>query len=96
MTKEQIIQKLTSRKLWLSIIGFVAGAIMVRCGVVEDGTSLMVAALTVGIGGEAIIDAARAIAQKFITTTNTNVNASTSTAKTVEKIAGVSEETKVE
>lgn len=94
MTKEQIVQKLTSRKLWLSVIGFVVGAVMVRFGLVEEGTSLMVAALTVGIGGEALIDAARAIAQKFITTTNTNVNATTSTAKTVEKIAGVSDEPK--
>ncbi|GEM_PF-4440048 len=94
MTKEQLIQKLTSRKLWLSVIGFAVGAAMVRFGLVDEGTSLMVAALTVGIGGEALIDAARAIAQKFITTTSTNVNATTSTAKTVEKIAGVSDEPK--
>lgn len=94
MTKEQVIQKLTSRKLWLSVIGFAVGAAMVHFGIVEEGTSLMVAALTVGIGGEALIDAARAIAQKIITTTSTNVNATTSTAKTVEKIAGVSDEPK--
>ena len=94
MKKEQLIQKLTSRKLWLSVIGFAVGAAMVRFGLVDEGTSLMGAALTVGIGGEALIDAARAIAQKFITTTSTNVNATTSTAKTVEKIAGVSDEPK--
>lgn len=92
MTKEQVVKKLTSRKFWLSVVGFMTGAIMVRCGMVDEGTSLMVAALTVGIGGEAIIDAARAIAQKFITSTTTTVNASTNNAKTAEKIAGVSDE----
>lgn len=92
MRKEQIIQKLTSRKFWLSAIGFVVGAVMVSCGIQEEGTTLIVAALTVGVGGEALVDAARAIAQKVITSTSTSVTASTSTAKTVEKIAGVADQ----
>lgn len=90
MTKEQIIQKLTSRKFWLSAIGFIIGAVMIHCGITEEGTALVVAALTVGVGGEALVDAARAIAQKVIT--STNVTATTNTAKTVEKIAGVSDD----
>ncbi len=92
MRKEQIIQKLTSRKFWLSAIGFVVGAVMVCCGIQEEGTTLIVASLTVGVGGEALVDAARAIAQKVITSTSTSVTASTSTAKTVEKIAGVADQ----
>lgn len=47
MNKEQIIRKLTSRKLWLSIAGFVS-MVMVYNGASEDTAQQVVAIIMAG------------------------------------------------
>ncbi len=63
MTKEKIIEKLTSRKLWLAIAGFVAMLIVFFGGAEETATqvvALIMAGATIiaYIIGEGLVDKA--------------------------------------
>jgi hypothetical protein len=70
MTKEDIIRKLTSRKLWVAIVGFVTG-LLIYCGQTEQqaaqvGALIMSAASVIAyIVGEGLIDAAREGADQY-------------------------------
>ena len=64
MTKEDIIRKLTSRKLWVAIVGFVTGLLIYFGKSEQDaaqvGALIMSAASVIAyILGEGLIDAAR-------------------------------------
>ena len=64
MTKEDIIRKLTSRKFWAAIIGFVTGLLIYlgksEAETAQIGALIMSAASVVAyIVGEGLIDAAR-------------------------------------
>ena len=48
MTKNDIIRKLTSRKLWVAVAGFVSGLILAFGG--EPGTGEMVSGLILQLG----------------------------------------------
>ena len=47
MTKQDIIRKLTSRKLWLAIVGFVT-PLLLAFGVAEDATTQIAAIIMAG------------------------------------------------
>ena len=64
MTKDDIIRKLTSRKLWVAIVGFVTGLLIYFGKSEQDaaqvGALIMSAASVIAyILGEGLIDAAR-------------------------------------
>jgi hypothetical protein len=64
MTKEDIIRKLTSRKFWAAIVGFVTGLLIYlgksEAETAQIGALIMSAASVVAyIVGEGLIDAAR-------------------------------------
>jgi len=64
MTREEFIRKLTSRKLWVSIAGFIAGLILALNGSAEAAETvsgcIMAAASVVGyLFAEGLTDAAR-------------------------------------
>lgn len=62
MNKEDIIRKLTSRKLWLAVAAFVSGIVAVFCGdktaQIVGGLILQLAAVVAYIFGEGLVDAA--------------------------------------
>lgn len=63
--KEQIVRKLTSRKLWLAVAGFVTGLILAFNGSAEvaetvSGCIMSGASVVAYIVGEGLADAARA------------------------------------
>ena len=47
MTKEDVVRKLTSRKLWLAVIGFVT-PLLLAFGVTESDTAQIVAIIMAG------------------------------------------------
>ena len=65
MTKEDVIRKLTSRKLWVAIAGFVVGLVVAFGGSAElaetvSGLIMAAASIVAYIIGEGLTDAARA------------------------------------
>ena len=73
MTKEDIIRKLTSRKFWAAIVGFVTG-LLIYLGKSEAETAQIGALIMSGasvvayILGEGLIDAAREKSDTYILT----------------------------
>ena len=64
MTKDDIIRKLTSRKLWVAVVGFVTGLLIYlgksEAETTQIGALIMSAASVIAyIIGEGLIDAAR-------------------------------------
>ena len=65
MSKNDIIRKLTSRKLWIAVAGLVA-SIMIAAGAQEQAVTQVTACITAAasviayIVGEGLVDAARA------------------------------------
>lgn len=47
MTKEEVVRKLTSRKLWMAVIGFVT-PLLLAFGVAEDTTAQVTAIIIAG------------------------------------------------
>jgi hypothetical protein len=47
MTKEDVVRKLTSRKLWMAVIGFVT-PLLLAFGVAEDTTAQVTAIIIAG------------------------------------------------
>lgn len=76
MTKEDLIRKLTSRKLWVAIVGFVT-SLLVAFGAtdltIEQVTAIIMggATLIAYIIGEGMVDASRAGAGTTPTETET-------------------------
>ena len=71
MTKEDIIRKLTSRKFWAAIVGFVTGLLIYlgksEAETAQIGALIMSAASVVAyIVGEGLIDAAREKGDTYI------------------------------
>lgn len=71
MTKEDIIRKLTSRKLWMAVAEFVTGCILAFGGAESTaqevgGLILMGAAVLAYIIGEGLTDAARERADVYL------------------------------
>ena len=71
MTKEDLIRKLTSRKFWAAIVGFVTGLLIYlgksEAETAQIGALIMSAASVVAyIVGEGLIDAAREGADTWI------------------------------
>lgn len=77
MSKDDIIRKLTSRKLWLAVIGFVT-PLMLALGVSESSATQVSAIIMAGgtliayIVGEGLVDAARAKDEGIIFTESTS------------------------
>lgn len=71
MSKEDIIRKLTSRKFWAAIVGFVTG-LLIYLGKSEDETAqigaliISAASFVAYIVGEGLIDAAREKGDTYI------------------------------
>lgn len=93
--KQYLLQKLTSRKFWLAVAGVIVGIVMINLGITSEGSTLIVTSITVGIGAEALVDAARLIANKVLTTASTTKTVTaTSTDKTTVQAALASGDTK--
>ena len=72
MTKEDWIRKLTSRKFWAAIAGFVTGLILFLKQPTTDGNSVTALIMALGsliayIVGEGLADAAGAAANQEVT-----------------------------
>lgn len=86
--KEEMIRKLCSRKFWALVGGFVTGivvAINTQDATQVAGIVMSLGSIVAYILGESWTDASNAASNQTV------VTATTSAAKTVEKIAGVSD-----
>ena len=67
-----LLQKLSSRKLWISILGLLTGVILCATGDIQSGGTLIAASIGCYTIPEAVVDAARLISNQITITASTN------------------------
>ena len=69
---QTLIQKLSSRKLWISILGLICGIVLCACGDSASGGALIAFAMGGYTIPEAVVDAARLISNRITVSASTN------------------------